>query len=99
MIQDLGLVDAYHPFRLHGHDFYILAQGIGIYTDLTVRLNRKNPPRRDTATMAGSGYLVIAFENDNPGYARTVFESKFGTSICGAAVRNIQAGGASTRQI
>ncbi|KAJ5818171.1 multicopper oxidase-domain-containing protein [Penicillium riverlandense] len=67
VIQDLGLVDAYHPFHLHGHDFYILAQGIGLYTDLTVRLNRNNPPRRDTATMAGSGYLVIAFKNDNPG--------------------------------
>lgn len=66
VIQDLGLVHAYHPFHLHGHDFHILAQGFGLYTPLT-RLNRKNPPRRDTATMAGSGYLVIAFENDNPG--------------------------------
>ncbi|CAG8157808.1 unnamed protein product [Penicillium nalgiovense] len=63
---DLGFVNAYHPFHLHGHDFYILAQGFGAYTPVT-KLNRKNPPRRDTATMAGSGYLVIAFENDNPG--------------------------------
>ncbi|OQE28924.1 hypothetical protein PENFLA_c004G08458 [Penicillium flavigenum] len=66
VIQDLGFVNAYHPFHLHGHDFYILAQGFGLYTPVT-KLNRKNPPRRDTATMAGSGYLVIAFENDNPG--------------------------------
>ncbi|KAL3440209.1 Cupredoxin [Aspergillus insuetus] len=66
VIQDVGIVNAYHPFHLHGHDFYILAQGWGLYTPL-VRLNRDNPPRRDTATMAGSGYLVIAFESDNPG--------------------------------
>ncbi|OQE02710.1 hypothetical protein PENVUL_c039G03849 [Penicillium vulpinum] len=66
VIQDLGLVNAYHPFHLHGHDFHILAQGFGLYTPLT-KLNRENPPRRDTATMAGFGYLVIAFENDNPG--------------------------------
>ncbi|KAJ5679257.1 hypothetical protein N7462_007501 [Penicillium macrosclerotiorum] len=66
VIQDLGFVNAYHPFHLHGHDFYILAQGIGLYSS-TIPLNRNNPPRRDTATMPGSGYLVIAFENDNPG--------------------------------
>ncbi|KAL4878340.1 multicopper oxidase-domain-containing protein [Aspergillus karnatakaensis] len=66
VIQDLGFVNAYHPFHLHGHDFFILAEGRGLYTPL-VRLNRDNPPRRDTATMAGSGYLVIAFESDNPG--------------------------------
>lgn len=66
MIQDVGLVNAFHPFHLHGHDFFILAQGLGLYTPL-VKLNRDNPPRRDTATMSGSGYLVIAFETDNPG--------------------------------
>ncbi|KAL5358784.1 multicopper oxidase-domain-containing protein [Aspergillus floccosus] len=67
VIQDLTIVNAYHPFHLHGHDFFILAQGKGIFNKLTVKLNRINPPRRDTATMDGSGYIVIAFENDNPG--------------------------------
>ncbi|KAJ0416978.1 Cupredoxin [Aspergillus carlsbadensis] len=66
VIQDVGLVSTYHPFHLHGHDFYILAQGPGLYTP-AVQLNRENPPRRDTATMDGAGYLVIAFESDNPG--------------------------------
>ncbi|KAL4899005.1 hypothetical protein BDW74DRAFT_171840 [Aspergillus multicolor] len=66
VIQDVGLVNAHHPFHLHGHDFYILAEGRGIYTPF-VKLNRDNPPRRDTATMAGTGFLVIAFESDNPG--------------------------------
>ncbi|KAJ5923529.1 hypothetical protein N7454_008774 [Penicillium verhagenii] len=66
VIEDFSLVDVYHPFHLHGHDFYVLAQGSGAYSS-SVTLNRNNPPRRDTATMSGNGYLVIAFENDNPG--------------------------------
>ncbi|KAH8888457.1 hypothetical protein GQ53DRAFT_843425 [Thozetella sp. PMI_491] len=66
IIQDLTLVGAYHPMHLHGHDFYILAQGSGLYTPF-VKLNTKNPPRRDTATLYGNGYTVIAFQTDNPG--------------------------------
>jgi FtsP/CotA-like multicopper oxidase with cupredoxin domain len=68
IIQDLTLVDAYHPMHLHGHDFFVLAQGEGLYTPLTVKLNTKNPPRRDTVTLYGNGYTVIAFLTDNPGY-------------------------------
>lgn len=68
IIQDYALVNAYHPFHLHGHDFHILAAGKGLFTPSTAELNRKNPPRRDTATLPGNGYLVIAFESDNPGY-------------------------------
>ncbi|KAI0546190.1 multicopper oxidase [Xylaria curta] len=55
-----------HPIHLHGHDFYILAQDTGTYSD-DVTLNTANPPRRDTAMLPASGYLVIAFETDNPG--------------------------------
>lgn len=67
IIQDLTLVGAYHPMHLHGHDFYILAQGKGVYIPGLVSLNRNNPPRRDTATLYGNGYTVIAFIIDNPG--------------------------------
>lgn len=55
-----------HPIHLHGHDFFVLAQGTGTYSS-DVTLNLDNPPRRDTAMLPGSGYLVIAFETDNPG--------------------------------
>lgn len=61
-----------HPIHLHGHDFFILAQGTGAYSD-SVALNTDNPPRRDVALMPWSasagtgGYLVLAFETDNPG--------------------------------
>lgn len=55
-----------HPIHLHGHDFVILAQGSGTYSS-SVTLNLDNPPRRDTAMLPASGYLVLAFQTDNPG--------------------------------
>lgn len=53
-----------HPIHLHGHDFSILAQGKGLWNG---SMNTQNPPRRDTAMLPGTGYLVIAFETNNPG--------------------------------
>ncbi|CZR69397.1 related to laccase precursor [Phialocephala subalpina] len=55
-----------HPIHLHGHDFFILAQGSGTYSS-SVSLSLINPPRRDVAMLPASGYLVIAFQTDNPG--------------------------------
>ncbi|KAH8159717.1 multicopper oxidase [Xylaria polymorpha] len=56
-----------HPFHLHGHDFYILAQvPMATFSDSSA-LNLSNPPRRDVAMLPASGYLAIAFQNDNPG--------------------------------
>jgi FtsP/CotA-like multicopper oxidase with cupredoxin domain len=55
-----------HPLHLHGHDFWILAQGPGSY-DSSVVLNLSNPPRRDTALLPTAGYMVLAFITDNPG--------------------------------
>ncbi|KAF1912624.1 multicopper oxidase [Ampelomyces quisqualis] len=55
-----------HPIHLHGHDYYVLAQGTGHYSS-DVSLNLANPPRRDTAMLPSAGYLVLAFETDNPG--------------------------------
>ncbi|KJZ76441.1 hypothetical protein HIM_04170 [Hirsutella minnesotensis 3608] len=56
-----------HPIHLHGHDFYVLAQGSGFYMPKHVKLNKENPPRRDTVLLPGTGYVVIAFETNNPG--------------------------------
>jgi len=44
----------------------VLASGTGAYSS-SVALNLNNPPKRDTATLPGGGYLVLAFETDNPG--------------------------------
>ncbi|RYP04281.1 hypothetical protein DL764_004544 [Monosporascus ibericus] len=56
-----------HPIHLHGFDFFVLAQGTGTFSSDSVTLNTDNPPRRDTAMLPASGYLVLAFETDNPG--------------------------------
>ena len=56
-----------HPIHLHGFDFYVLAQGTGTYSSDSVTLNLDNPPRRDVAMLPASGYLVLAFQTDNPG--------------------------------
>ncbi|KAF2656371.1 multicopper oxidase [Lophiostoma macrostomum CBS 122681] len=56
-----------HPIHLHGHDFFVVAQGSGTYSSSTTTLNLSNPPRRDTAMLPSGGYLVLAFQTDNPG--------------------------------
>ncbi|GAB1731450.1 hypothetical protein NU195Hw_g1064t1 [Hortaea werneckii] len=55
-----------HPIHLHGHDFFVLGQGSGSYTP-DAPLNYATPPRRDTATVPGGGWLAIAFLSNNPG--------------------------------
>ncbi|KAJ5614392.1 hypothetical protein N7528_008046 [Penicillium herquei] len=55
-----------HPIHLHGHDFYILAQGNSTQPFPGV-INFTNAPRRDTALLPSGGYLMIAFKTDNPG--------------------------------
>lgn len=56
-----------HPIHLHGHDFWVLAQGTGTYDSSTVTLTTTDSPRRDVAMLPGSGYLVLAYITDNPG--------------------------------
>ncbi|CAG8921467.1 unnamed protein product [Penicillium salamii] len=53
-----------HPIHLHGHDFFVLAQGSNPWDGV---VHTANPPRRDTAMLVGNGFLLIAFETDNPG--------------------------------
>ncbi|KAF2266486.1 laccase [Lojkania enalia] len=57
-----------HPIHLHGHDFYVLDyQTNATWSGDISRLKSDNPIRRDTATLPAGGYLVLAFESDNPG--------------------------------
>jgi hypothetical protein len=56
-----------HPMHLHGHDFWILDQGLGMFNGSTASFNMANPSRRDVTTLPGNGYLAIAFLLDNPG--------------------------------
>jgi FtsP/CotA-like multicopper oxidase with cupredoxin domain len=45
-----------HPIHLHGHDFYVLAQGSGLWNG---SLTTTNPPRRDTAMLPKNGHLLV----------------------------------------
>lgn len=57
-----------HPIHLHGHDFFVLGQKENaVWSGDISTLNMINPIRRDTATLPALGYLVLAFESDNPG--------------------------------
>lgn len=56
-----------HPIHLHGHDFWVLAQGTGTFDETTASLTLTDAPRRDVAMLPASGYLVIAYYTDNPG--------------------------------
>lgn len=56
-----------YSLHLHGHDFFVLAQGLGAYADANVTLKTTNPPRRDVTMLPAQGYTVIAFQADNPG--------------------------------
>ncbi|KAL8418990.1 hypothetical protein RB594_002267 [Gaeumannomyces avenae] len=58
-----------HPIHLHGHDMMVLGAGDSGRFDPAAdvdRLNFDNPVRRDVA-MLPPGWLVIAFETNNPG--------------------------------
>lgn len=61
-----NLTPSVHPIHLHGHDFAILAQGHGEFTD-DVKPNVVNPPRRDVINVDINGWAWIAFQIDNPG--------------------------------
>ena len=59
-----------HPMHLHGHNFWVLAEGVGKW-DGTIT-NPSNPQRRDTQLMASGSpdtpsYIVLEWNADNPG--------------------------------
>lgn len=61
-----------HPMHLHGHNMYILAEGVGEWDGSVVRPN--NPMRRDTQQLRPAdpatkrpGYMVVQIDADNPG--------------------------------
>ena len=58
-----------HPMHLHGHDPWILAEGVGEWNGSIV--NPRNPQRRDTQLLQpGSpdepSYIVLQWNADNP---------------------------------
>ncbi|RHZ73574.1 hypothetical protein Glove_230g21 [Diversispora epigaea] len=60
---------ANHPFHLHGHNFWIVAQGPGstMANISTSKYNLKNPVIRDTTLVPAFSHVVIRYIADNPG--------------------------------
>ena len=54
-----------HPFHLHGHNFWVLADGLGEWDGVIT--NPSNPQRRDTQLVQGGGFVVLEYMQDNPG--------------------------------
>lgn len=65
-----NLVPAPHPMHLHGHNFNVLAEGVGEWDGTIV--HQSNTQRRDVQLLQGAqganpGYIVIQYVTDNPG--------------------------------
>ncbi|KAL8645414.1 MAG: hypothetical protein Q9210_006718, partial [Variospora velana] len=56
---------AAHPMHLHGHNFFVLAEGVGTWDGQIT--GYPNTQRRDVQQVQGDGYLVIQYDTDNPG--------------------------------
>ncbi|KAH7866746.1 hypothetical protein Vadar_024368 [Vaccinium darrowii] len=70
VFQNTALVGAEnHPIHLHGHNFYVLAQGFGNYDDVIgpKMFNLINPQKRSTYGVPVGGWAVIRFTANNPG--------------------------------
>ncbi|KAK6353890.1 hypothetical protein TWF730_008312 [Orbilia blumenaviensis] len=76
-----------HPIHLHGHDFAVLAQVTHEQFNKAtpVKYDLDNPMRRDTAVLPGGGFLVIAFQTNNPGawllHCHLAFHSSTGFAV------------------
>ncbi|OEL21560.1 Laccase-15 [Dichanthelium oligosanthes] len=58
-----------NPMHLHGHDMFVLAQGLGNFNaakDMS-RYNLVNPPLKNTVVVPNLGWVAIRFVANNPG--------------------------------
>ncbi|KAG6490695.1 hypothetical protein ZIOFF_052005 [Zingiber officinale] len=58
-----------HPWHMHGHDFWVLAHGMGRFDpDVdTARFNLVDPILKNTVDLQPFGWTAIRFKADNPG--------------------------------
>jgi FtsP/CotA-like multicopper oxidase with cupredoxin domain len=56
---------ASHPMHIHGHNFYVLDEGVGSWNGTIV--NKANPQRRDVQLIRPNGYLVVQLDLANAG--------------------------------
>ncbi|RCV39275.1 hypothetical protein SETIT_8G210300v2 [Setaria italica] len=58
-----------NPMHLHGHDMFVLAQGLGNYNAATdvAKYNLVDPPVRNTVLVPRLGWVAVRFVANNPG--------------------------------
>lgn len=58
-----------HPWHLHGHDFWIMGYGDGVFDNATSPLTFEYdfPPARNNVPLFPFGWTAIRFKLDNPG--------------------------------
>ncbi|GLJ51159.1 hypothetical protein SUGI_1088850 [Cryptomeria japonica] len=58
-----------HPWHMHGHDFWILGYGDGVFHPVNdpPKYNMANPPLRNTVALFPYGWTAIRFRADSPG--------------------------------
>lgn len=57
-----------HPLHLHGHRYWLLAEGTGTYPGPeAVVLNTKNPVLVDSVVLYQNSYMVLRYVANNPG--------------------------------
>jgi FtsP/CotA-like multicopper oxidase with cupredoxin domain len=60
----------FHPWHIHGHSFWVVGSGNGIYDSSLVNstaYNLKNPLLRDSVTLWPLQWVALRFVADNPG--------------------------------
>lgn len=62
-------VAEFHPWHIHGHSFWVVGEGQGIYSPETdvPNYNLVNPVLRDTVVVQPLGWVALRFVADNPG--------------------------------
>lgn len=55
-----------HPIHLHGHNFFVLDEGVGTWDGKAIK-REGNPQRRDVQILQAGGYMVLQITADNPG--------------------------------
>jgi len=64
----LNGVAEFHPWHSHGHSFWVVGSGDGIYNASAVdTYNLENPVLRDTVTLWPLQWVALRFVADNPG--------------------------------
>ncbi|MED6191839.1 sphingosine N-acyltransferase lac1 [Stylosanthes scabra] len=70
VLQDTGFLNVEnHPIHVHGHNFFVVGQGIGNFNveDDPGNYNLVDPPERNTVGVPKGGWAAIRLKADNPG--------------------------------